>query len=111
MEKAYFGICLNRKTRSQKDERLQNPTGCYPQAEEKIVKKVTFKDTECKEVKEEMSVISDGNALEPLLNTISKLDAIGSQCSFHAKDKTKFYLQTIGQGLEHTNAAKKFKLE
>ena len=33
-------------------------------------------------------IISDGDALEMLLNTISILDAIESQCIFHAKDKT-----------------------
>ena len=72
MKKAYCGICLNRKAECQNDESLQNPTGPYPQVEEKskMKIKVTYKDTEGKEAKKEMPVISDCDTLKLLLNNI-----------------------------------------
>ena len=67
------------------------------------------KDAKGNKVKEETPVFSNGDALELLLNTTSKLDMIKSQYNFHAKGKTKFHLQLIGRALEDRNAAKHSK--
>ena len=68
------------KAISQNDERCQNPTRTYHQEERKIENKIKgrCKDAKGKEVKEEIPVFADGDALDLCLNTIFKLDVIKS---------------------------------